>query len=531
MTSILRLCLLLMLATASASAAADPPPHIVVFLVDDLGWQDTSVPMTDDATPLNRRYRTPGMERLAAEGMTWTDASATPICSPSRISLMTGMNAARHRVTSWTLHEGRGNDRPHPRLRMPAWNVNGLTPDPSVPRAVHAEALPAVLRAAGYHTIHVGKAHLAAIGTPAADPRAAGFDVNIAGHAAGAPGSHLGVHHFAAGRRSGSPEEPSVWDVPGLEAYHGQDVTLSEALTREAIAALRRGVDGGSPVFLHLSHYLVHTPIMPDPRHIGRYAELDPIEAAYASMVAAMDDSLVAVLEELDRLGIAERTLVVFLSDNGGLSAMGRGGPRDTHNAPLSAGKGSAREGGTRVPMLVRWPGVVPAGTRTDQPLIIEDLFPTLLEAAGVDAAAAVHQTVDGRSMMPVLQDPALHLEPSPLIWHLPNNWAATGPGYGPASWIRLGRWKLIHYHDPAHEPRIELFDLAADLGEQVNLAREQPGIARRLAAMLTARLQAMDAQRTVRLDTGEPVAWPDAAVEAWLSAEAAAEAAAEPAS
>ena len=518
MTRLDRMCFLLVLLGFAANAVATPP-HIVVFLVDDLGWQDTSVPMTAEPTPLNRRFRTPGMERLAAEGMVWTDASATPICSPSRISMITGMNAARHRVTSWTLHEGRGNDQPHPRLRMPEWNVNGLSPDPSVPRAAHARALPAVLRDAGYHTIHVGKAHLGAIGTPAADPRAVGFDVNIAGHAAGAPGSHLGVHHFAAGRRTGSPDRPSVWDVPGLESYHGQDITLAEALTREAVAALRRGVTEGGPVFLHLSHYLVHTPIMADPRCIDRYAGLEPVEAAYASMVEAMDRSLGEVLDELDRLGIAGHTLVVFISDNGGLSALGRGGPRDTHNRPLSAGKGSAREGGNRVPMLVRWPGVVPPGSRTDQPLIVEDLFPTLLEAAGVDAAAAdLPQVVDGRSMLPVLRDPAVHLEPAALLWHLPNHWAATGPGYGPASWIRLGRWKLIQYHDPAHEPRVELFDLAADLGEQVNRAREQPAIARRLAAMLTARLQEVDAQRPVRIDTGEPVAWPDAALEAWLA-------------
>jgi len=237
-------------------------------------------------------------------------------------------------------------------------------------------------------------------------------------------------------------------------------------------------------------------------------------------MVEAMDRSLGEVLDELDRLEMARDTLVVFFSDNGGLSALGRGGPRDTHNRPLSAGKGSAREGGSRVPMIVRWPGVVPAGSRTDQPMIVEDLAATLLEAADVDARA-VEPPLDGRSLVPVLADPELRLEPVPLVWHVPNHWAAVGPGYGPASWIRQGRWKLIHYHDPEHRPRFELFDLQRDLGETENLVRRHPHLATRLAARLTERLQAMDAQRTTRRDTGEPVAWPDAGLAAWLAAPA----------
>jgi arylsulfatase A-like enzyme len=511
---------------ASAGAAARvapapavvPRPNIVVFLVDDLGWQDTSVPFAAEPTPFNRRYRTPAMERLAREGMTWTDASATPICSPSRVSLMTGLAAARHRVTNWTLQRDQSTDQPHPRLDAPAWNVNGLSPVAGVPRTVQATPLPARLRAAGYHTIHVGKAHFGARDTPGADPLALGFDVNIAGHAAGAPGSHLGEHHYAAGRRTGEPDRVSVWDVPGLEAYHGTDVNLTEALTREAIAALRDAARRDAPVFLYLAHYTVHTPIMADRRFAPAYAGLDPIEAAYASMIEAMDRSLGDVLDELDRLGMAGTTLVLFFSDNGGLSAQARGGTPNTHNAPLSNGKGSAREGGSRVPMLVRWPGVVPPGTRTDVPMIVEDLHATLLAAAGASPADGT----DGDDLGPVLRDPAASLGDRPLIWHLPNFWAARGPGYGPASWIREGRWKLIHYHDPAHEPRFELFDLVADLGETRSLTREQPAIARRLAARLTERLQAMDAQRPVRRDRGEPIAWPDAALAAWLAVPAA---------
>ncbi|MFK7961543.1 MAG: sulfatase [Phycisphaerales bacterium] len=495
------------------------PPNIVVFLVDDMGWQDTSVPFGPDPTPLNARYRTPAMQRLAGEGMRWTDAYATPICSPSRISMITGLNAARHMVTSWTLRRGQSTDAKHPRLTFPAWNVNGLVPaedaGPAIPRSVRASALPARLRAAGYHTIHVGKAHFAAMDTPAADPTAIGFNVNIAGHAAGAPGSYHGEHHYAGGRRRGQPEQPSVWDVPGLADYHGTDVNLTEALTREAIAALRDAAMRDAPFFLHLSHYAVHTPIMPDARYVEAYDALDATEAAYASMVEAMDRSLADVLAELDRLELASNTLVVFFSDNGGLSDHARGGERNTHNRPLSNGKGSAREGGSRVPMLVRWPGVVAAGSTTGEPMIAEDLFTTILAAAG--ASAADDDRIDGRDLGAVLRDAGASLGERPFVWHLPNMWAAKGPGYGPASWIRLGDWKLIHYHDPEHAPRFELFNLTEDLGETRSRAREQPEIAQRLATALTEALRARGAMRSIRRDTGEPVAWPDAGLAAWL--------------
>lgn len=519
--------LLAVLAAAPARAGDEPGlaapaphrPNIVFFLVDDLGWQDTSVPMTDAPTPLNRRYRTPAMERLAREGMTWTDAYATPVCSPSRISLMTGVNAARHRVTSWTLRRGAANDQRHPRLSFPNWNVNGLSPVEGIERTIHATPLPERLRAAGYHTIHIGKAHFAAMDTPGSDPTTLGFDVNIAGHAAGAPGSFYGEHHYASGRRRGRPDEPSVWDVPGLEAYHGTDVNLTEALTREAIRTLEDASRRDAPFFLYLSHYTVHTPIMLDPRFAVDDEELHPTEAAYASMVEAMDRSLGDVLAALDELGLAESTLVVFLSDNGGLSALGRGGPRDTHNLPLSCGKGSVREGGTRVPMLVRWPGVVPASTRTDTPMIIEDLFTTLVAAAhagvGVDSAGAI----DGRDLGPVLRDPAAPQDARPLVWHLPNMWAATGPGYGPASAIRFGDWKLIHYHDPEHRPRLELFDLASDPGETRNLAADRPWRTRTLAAALTRILRSRGAQWPRESDSDRTVETPLAIAESELDA------------
>ena len=173
-------------------AAELQKPNIVMFLVDDMGWQDTSVPFHTEKTPLNQRYRTPNMERLAAKGMKFTQAYACSVCSPTRVSLMTGLNAARHRVTNWTLRRNATNDAKHPKLEFPDWNVNGLSPVGGIERSIHAKALPAFLKEVGYRTIHAGKAHFGAVGTPGEDPRAIGFDINIGGHAAGGPGSFLG---------------------------------------------------------------------------------------------------------------------------------------------------------------------------------------------------------------------------------------------------------------------------------------------------------------------------------------------------
>ena len=163
-------CLAIAQAVAEHIRPQPKRPNVVLFLVDDMGWQDTSVAFHEEVTDFNRRYRTPHMEQLAKVGMKFTQAYACSVCSPTRVSLMTGLNAARHRVTNWTLKKNASNDRHHPRLDFPQWNVNGLSPEPGVERTVHAKALPAFLRDADYRTIHVGKAHFGAIGTPGSDP-------------------------------------------------------------------------------------------------------------------------------------------------------------------------------------------------------------------------------------------------------------------------------------------------------------------------------------------------------------------------
>lgn len=491
--------------TAAPTPAAEPStarkPNILVILVDDMGWQDTSVPFHREVTPLNRRYRTPNMERLAATGMKFTQAYACCVCSPSRVSLLTGLNAARHRVTNWTLKPDVSPDAKHPTLDLPAWNHCGVSLMPNVPHTVCAPTLPALLGAAGYRTIIVGKAHFGALGTPGAEPRNLGFDVNIAGHAAGGPGSYLGEQNYSAAWRKGG----HVWDVPHLEAYHGSNVFLTEALTREANREIDRAAADRKPFFLYLAHYAVHVPYAEDRRFYQEYrdAGLDHTEAMYAALVEGMDRSLGDVLANIERHGLAQRTIVLFMSDNGGLSVHGRGGEPNTHNRPLASGKGSAFEGGLRVPMLVRWPGVAAPGSVCRQPVIVEDFFPTILEMAG---AGPSRQTVDGRSFVPLLGNPNAAQPGRALVWHYPNCWGPKGPGIGSFSAVRLGDWKLIYHHE---DQRCELFDLAHDLGEEHNLADAKPQDVERLATTLGRYLASVRAVMPRVRKTGQIVPYP----------------------
>ena len=481
------------------------PPNIVLFFVDDMGWQDTSVPFWSERTPFNKLYRTPNMERLAKEGMKFTQAYATSVCSPSRISLITGMNAARHRVTNWTLYRDKLQpmELNHPTLDFPEWNVNGVSQSEGDPRAIHATTLPELLKDVGYYTIHSGKAHFGAIGTPGEDPRNLGFDINIAGHAAGAPGSYLGTDNFG----NGIPGR-EVWAVPGLEHYHGEAIFLTEALTRETLKTLETPVEKQQPFFLYMAHYAVHTPIMGDSRFTEDYLEqaIDTTEAKYASMVEGMDRSLGDLLDFLEEKNIADNTVILFMSDNGGLSAEARGGERHTHNKPLASGKGSAYEGGIREPMLVKWPGKVKPNSVSDSYLIIEDFFPTILEMAGIRSPVTV-QAVDGQSFMPLLQGKGPMLSERPLFWHYPNEWGPSGPGIGASSSIRQGDWKLIYFHNDQH---MELFNIQEDIGEQINLSDAQPARTQQLAKILSDYLRSVKAQMPRDKKTQQPISFPD---------------------
>lgn len=481
-------------------------PNIILFLVDDLGWQDTSEPFWNQETDFNRLYRTPNMERLARQGMKFTQAYATSVCSPTRVSLLTGMNAARHRVTNWTLNRDRTHDMElnHPDLIFPEWNVNGMSMDTSTQRAVHATPFPAILRDAGYKTIHAGKAHFGAIGTPGEDPLNLGFDINIAGHAAGAPQSYWGVENF--GNLPGKEEDP--WPVPGLEKYHGDSINLTEVLTIEAIDAVDKAVDVNQPFFLYMAHYAVHTPIMEDRRFSQNYEDpnIHPIEADYATMVEGMDKSLGDLMNYLERKNLVENTIILFMSDNGGLSAVERGGEVHIHNKPLSSGKGSAHEGGIREPMIVKWPGVTEQGTATNQYLIIEDFFPTILEMAGI-ADYQTRQKIDGSSFTAMLEGENISTSDRPLFWHYPNEWGPSGPGIGAFSVVRKGDWKLIYYH---RDLSFELFNIKNDIGETTNLADAEEGQLNMLSKILSDYLKEVEAQMPRNKKTNEVIPYPD---------------------
>ena len=451
-TQFIPIALLSVSAVANAQSASRPP-NIILFLVDDMGWEDTSLPFWIQKTHYNEVYETPNMERLAKGGMMFTQAYASSISSPTRCSLITGTNAARH------------------------------------------------------HTIHCGKAHFGAIDTPGEDPHHWGFEVNIAGHAAGGLASYLGENNYGH-TKDGKPYAPNA--IPGLEKYWGSDTFATEALTQEAIKALDKAKKYNQPFYLYMSHYAIHIPIDKDKRFYQKYIDkgLTAKEAAYAALIEGMDKSLGDLMDWLEKNGEVDNTIVIFMSDNGGLSSEPgwRDGEIHTQNYPLNSGKGSAYEGGVREPMIVRWPGVVKPGSKCDKYLIIEDFYPTILEMAGIKGYKTV-QPIDGVSFMPLLKgtgDPSVGRS---LFWNCPNIWGNDGPGIGPTCSVRNGDWKLIYYYETGKK---ELFNITEDIGEHNDVARQHPDIVKRLSGELGTYLRKVDGQRPSFKATGKPVPWPD---------------------
>lgn len=487
-------------------------PNIIFFLVDDMGWEDTSVPFYQETTPLNKKYHTPNMERLAAKGVKFTQAYANCVCTPSRVSLQTGMNAARHRVTNWTFfYENHPTDVKYPGITIPDWNYNGLSPQPGIPHTVYATTLAGLLQRNGYYTIHTGKAHFASYPTLGSNPQNLGFTVNIAGSAVGGPKSYLGTDNFGNEKKG----VYTLGAVPGLEKYHGENIFLSEALTLEAKKALDTARYLKKPFFLYMAHYAVHAQYKPDERFYPQYIKegFSEEEAMYAGLLQGMDKSLGDLLDYLDKYNLTDNTIIMFMSDNGGLSLVPpRGGKPFTHNLPLKAGKGSGYEGGVREPMMIYWPGVTKPNTTNKQYVIIEDFFPTILEMAGIHNYKTI-QKVDGKSLVPFLKNPALSDTSRALVWHFPNNWEegyekarkygirAESEGMGPYSAIRKGNWKLIYFYGTNST---ELYDLKNDIGEHFNLAAQYPGKTQELMTLLTRQLKAENAQFPINERTGE---------------------------
>ncbi len=468
-------------------------PNIIFFLVDDMGWQDTSVPFWEKRTKLNDQYHTPNMEVLASQGVKFTQAYACPLSSPTRVSLMTGLNSARHHVTNWTLRKNISPDVPHKELDLPKWNINGLSPVPDIEGTCYVKTLPMFLREAGYTTIHIGKAHWGAKGTPGEDPLNLGFDVNIAGHAPGGPGSYYGKYNFSAEWR----HEDRIWDVPGLEKYHGKDINITEALTLEANDQLEKAVQKGKPFYLYMSHYAVHAPWEKDERFYQKYkdAGLSEFAAVYASMLESMDKSLGDILSKVNELGIGENTIIIFMSDNGSPSQC-------PQNEPLRGHKITPYEGGIRDPMIVKWPGVTKAGSVCNGSLIIEDFFPSILEMAGVKKYSQIGGKIDGKSFVSLLRGKKGTSENRQFVWHFPHNY-----GLEPYSVIREGDWKLIYWYK---ESKLELYNIPEDISESKDLAKVNPSKTKDLAIKLGNYLREANAGRPSFKATGQPCFWPD---------------------
>lgn len=478
--------------------------NIIIFLVDDMGWQDTSVPFWHKATKLNSIYRTPNMERLAKRGMKFSNAYAKPVCTPTRVSLATGMNEARHRITNWTnVKKDTPTDYPDSLLSPPNWNFNGLSTSPGISNSVVATPLPMLLKQAGYFNIHCGKAHFSPYGTPASNPINIGFDVNIAGTAAGHPGSYLAKDRYR------SKPNDTLWAVRGLDKYIDQGLNLTEALTREAIATLEANKKNGKPFFLNMAHYGVHIPLSKDERFYQRYIDMgiSDTEARYAALIEGMDKSLGDLMDYLDKEGIADNTYILFLSDNGGLSTVpNRGGEAHTQNLPLRQGKGSLYEGGIRIPMIVSGPGIAAASTNS-QYVGIDDIFPTLMQMAGQVNYKTI-QKIDGESIIPFLHDQSKKDNKKVLLWHYPNNWTninIKGISWGTA--LRKGDWKLIYFHKYS---TLELYDLGADIGEQNDLAARYPEKVQELAELMTKELKNRGALMPTFKKDGKQIPWPD---------------------
>ncbi|MCP5109708.1 MAG: sulfatase, partial [bacterium] len=365
----LQFCFAAVLASTPTPASARPP-NVVLILIDDLGWMDLGCQGSSF-------YETPQIDRLAEQGVRFTDAYANcPVCSPSRAAILTGNYPARSGFTGHITAIGRHRHTAHGSI---------IPPDDYLFLRRELVTLAEALRPAGYVSASIGKWHL---GSKQYWPRRQGFDVNVAGGEHGSPASYFFPY----------TNPTSSWNpnIPNLDGGSDGEY-LTDRLTSEAIGFIEANRE--RPFFLYLTHYAVHTPLEAPAPLIAKYkAKLDrdasQVNAVYGAMVETVDRGVGRVLAALDRHGLSPETLVVFTSDNGGYSGA-------TRNAPLRAAKGHLYEGGIRVPLIVRWPGRVLAGVVTPQPATLADLYPTITGAAGGQARPGVN--LDGRGLMPVL--------------------------------------------------------------------------------------------------------------------------------
>ena len=448
MTNCLRYLLLLSIAlvagTPQWASAADKPNILFIFL-DDFGWRDTSYMGSDF-------YETPHLDKLASEGMVFSDAySCAANCAPARACLLSGQYTPRHEIYNVGTRP-RGNAK-HRKLE----HVPGVdTLDPKIRTWAHQ------LKSAGYVTATMGKWHLSN------DPLPYGFDVNIGGtHSGGPPRGYYPPHGNA----------------PGLKnAPHGEYVT--DRLSAEAVKFIK--ANKSQPWALYLTHFAVHTPLNAKKELVAKYEKKTKGKlhnhVPMATMIQAVDDGVGLIQETLDNLGLTDNTVVIFFSDNGGY------GPA-TDMAPLKGYKGTYYEGGIREPFFVKWPGVIKAGSKSDEPIIGVDLYPTLCEIGS--AKLPSEQPVDGLSLLPILRGEKETFGDRALYWHFPaylQSYAAwteqRDPLFRsrPCSIIRVGDWKLPHYFE---DNGLELYNLRDDIGEKKDLAKSDPARVKKMLSQL----------------------------------------------
>ncbi|GIW81744.1 MAG: aryl-sulfate sulfohydrolase [Gemmatales bacterium] len=431
---------------ADVHAVDKGKPNIVLIVADDLGW-------TDVGCFGSRYYETPHIDRLRKEGMQFSAAyTCGPNCAPTRACLMTGRYTPRHGI--YTVSTGaRGLEK-----------FRKLVPVPNRTSLPLSEVTIAnVLKEAGYKTGMFGKWHLG--NADEYHPSRRGFDEAI----------------VSAGRHFNFVTDPRMKIAPGTY--------LADFLTDQAVRFIEKNKN--ETFFLYLPHFSVHSPFQAKKDRITKYEKKKPIgghnNPVYAGMIDSLDESVGRILNKLDELNLAKNTIVLFYSDNGGLGGYDGLQIRNiTSNAPLRGGKGMLYEGGIRVPMILRWPGVVGAGTTCDEPIISVDFLPTLAELAGVSAEPK--NPIDGVSFVPLLKNSRSRIRRDAIYWHFPGylqanvrlgTWRTT-----PAGAIRAGNLKLIEFFE---DGRRELYDLNADIGEKNNLVDKRPEDAERLYKMLTA--------------------------------------------
>ncbi len=432
-------------------------PNFVLILVDDLGWADVGCFGS-------KYYETPNIDRLAKEGMKFTDGyAACAVCSPTRAAVMTGRCPARLGVTDWIRSRFQGgkipDDKKNPTEYVGGKNRKLLCPPNALWMELDEITIAEALKPAGYTSCHIGKWHL---GADAWYPDRQGFDYNIGGCDFGQPPTYFDPYY-----RKGQG------DIPTLKSRkQGEYLTDREA--DEAVKFITDHAD--KPFFLYMAHYAVHTPIQAKQNLTAKYQAKTATHqknAKYAAMVESVDHAVGKILDAVEQAGVADNTMFIFTSDNGGLVPV-------TSNLPLRSGKGYPYEGGIREPVIVRWPGVVKPGTECSVPVTSVDYFPTICHAAGVKPPAG--RSIDGYSIMPLLTQSGI-IKRDAIFWHFPHYRGRVVP----YSIIRAGDWKLIKRYDGRE---FELFDLKKDLSEKNDLADTMPDKVKELDAMLKAWLK-----------------------------------------